>query len=73
MEQAAQVKSLPGGTALKMINFIYKKISDRMQQSQPAFTTNLHSPSPASLVSMLAYFHKMPILVGQAVKGDMLF
>ena len=38
MEQAAQVKSLPGGTALKMINFIYKKISDRMQQSQPAFT-----------------------------------
>ena len=46
MEQAAQVKSLPGGTALKMINFIYKKISDRMQQSQPAFTTNLHSPSP---------------------------
>ena len=31
---------------------------------------SLHSPSPASLVIMLARFHKMLIQVGQAVKRD---
>ena len=60
MEQAAQVKRHFGGTALK--NFICKKISDRMEQSQSAFTI------PTSLVSMLTHFHKMPIQVDQAVE-----
>ena len=35
---------------------------------------SLHSPSPASSVSMLAHFHEMPIQVGKPVKGGrMLF
>ena len=62
MEQAAQVKRQFGGTALK--NFICKKISDCMEQSQSAFTI------PTSLVSMLTHFHKMPIQVGQTVEWD---
>ena len=100
-----------------MINFIYKKTSDPMEQSQPTlgysrkkkhtgglranlfwtppwnfslfllylwkfqilnlpvwfFSGIAHLPYPASFVTMLAHFHKMPIQVGQAVKGDMLF
>ena len=32
-----------------------------------------HSPSPGSMVSMLAHFHKIPIQMGHAVKRDMLF
>ena len=35
---------------------------------------NLHSPSPASSIKMLAHFHEMPIQVGKSVKeGRMLF
>ena len=99
-----------------MINFIYKKTFDNMEQSQPTlgysrkknkqegwgqtffeppwsfsffllypwkfqilnlpvwfFSGIAHLPYPASFVTLLAHFHKMPIQVGQAVKGDMLF
>ena len=117
MEQAAQVKKQPiwWDSLKKMINFIYKKTSDHMEQSQPTlgysrkktkrgvkdipflnpleffifllypwqfqilnlpgwfFSGIAHLPYPGSLVSMLAHFHKMPIQVGQAVKGDVLF
>ena len=40
MKQAAQVKRQPvwWDSLKKMINFIYKKISDCIEQSQPAFT-----------------------------------
>ena len=37
MEQGAQKKGSLVGQTRKMINFICKKIPDRMEQSQPAF------------------------------------
>ena len=52
----------------KIINFICKKILISWNRA------SLHSPSPASSVSMLAHFNKMPIQLGQPIKGDrMLF
>ena len=51
-----------------MISFIFKKISDCMEPSQPAFTI------PSQVVSMIAHFHKMPMQEDQPIKGDrMLF
>ena len=51
-----------------MKNFVYKKGSDRIEPSQPPFII------PASSLSMLTHFHKMPIQVGQPVEGErMLF
>ena len=38
MELAAQVKKQVGGTALKNDKFHLQENSDRMEQSQPAFT-----------------------------------
>ena len=46
----------------KITNFISKQISDRMKPFQPSFTI------PASSLSMLANFHKIPIQVGQILK-----
>ena len=46
-----------------MMNFICKKISDQIEPNQPAFTI------PASSVSLLDHFHKIPIEVGRPVLG----
>ena len=54
--------------SLKMTNFIWKKIFNRMKPSQPVFT------APASSARVLAHFRKMSMQVGKSVKGDrMLF
>ena len=55
------------GTALKMINFICKKTSDRMESVQPVFIIARQVGKHASPL------HKMSVEVGQPVPGLHIF
>ena len=55
------------GTALKMINFICKKISDPMEPAQPVFIIANQFGKHASPL------HKMSVEVGQPVLGLHIF
>ena len=62
--------SLFDGTALKNDKFHLQKNFRSHEWNQ----ASLHSPSPASSVSMVTHFYTIPIQVLQPVKGDrMLF
>ena len=62
MEQASQVNRLSDRTALKNDEFyLQKQFLIRWNR------VSLHSPSPASSVSLLGYFHKIQTEVGQRV------
>ena len=58
-----QKGSLFDGKALKMINYVCKKISDQMEPSQPVFII------PSQLGKHVSPLHKMSLGVGQPVLG----
>ena len=69
MERSAQIKSQSlVGQPSKLMIFICKKRLITWNR------VNLHSPSSASLVSMLVHLHNISLRVSHPIKGDrMLF